>query len=109
MNTKRPTIPRTRISARQLASGMRRSRVDEVLTGMENRMTNDPVLALAEKWRKELEDHIVKSTEAPDVATCIEELESILPQRDAERDAATRLAALEEAASLVRKWYTRWP
>ena len=60
-------------------------------------MTNDPVLALAEKWRKELEDHIVKSTEAPDVATCIEELESILPQRDAERDAATRVAALEEA------------
>jgi len=67
-------------------------------------MTNDPVLALAEKWRKELEDHIVKSTEAPDVATCIEELESILPQRDAERDAATRIAALEQAEEIIRKW-----
>src|SRR6185312_8504020 len=73
-------------------------------------MTNDPVLALIEKWEADARRQDWPANgEFLTPQECAKQIRAILPQRDRERDAATRIAALEEAASLVRKWYTRWP
>src|SRR6185437_15995724 len=64
-------------------------------------MTNDPVLALIEELC-DLPDRYLNGR-ARELANALKY--DILPQRDAERDAATRVAALEEAAEEVKSFY----